>query len=142
MSKYKNKKGEDVDVLVKVYTRPNLRDGTHEMLLYNGRHFIENIFDKKVVCENTTDVFMYYPETWANIAELQSLMEFVFHFYPNIKKLSITTHSVYIIQTTYAEHIRIYDNPTDYPQTSEPMDKLAPSPDKFEGLWANGVKIN
>lgn len=141
ISRVKNRNGENVNLLVKVTTRPNLRDGTHEMFLYSGKHFIDNIFDKKIVDEETTEVFMYYPETWANIPELQNLISFILYFYPNVKKIDITTHSVYVIQTAHSENIRIYDKHEEYPQTSDPMKRLSPLPDIFEGLWANGKKV-
>lgn len=138
IGKYKNKKGEDVDVTVDVYTRPNLRGYSHEMSLYVGRGFLDNIFDEKVINEKTTHVFFHYPETWANIVELQSLMELVFHFYPNIKKLSVTTHSVYIIQNTSSEHIRIMDDSSKFPQSLKPESFMSPKPDESNGLQVLG----
>lgn len=133
-SRYKNKKGEKVEVVVKVYTRPNLRSGKHEMLLYQGKHFLDNIFDIKKEDNKTTEVFIYYPETWANIIELRGLVDFVFHFYPNIQRLEITTHSVYIVQTVYSEHIRIYDQNNEYPETTDPQKHMSPPPESFNGL--------
>lgn len=138
---YKNKKGEEIDLHVKVWTRPNLRDGTHEMLLYVGRGILENIFDKKVIDKKTTDVGIRYPETWCNIPELQCLVEWIPHFYPNVEKVTIETHSVYIIQTVRSEQIGIYDNPADFPSIVKPEQHLAPSPEAFKGLWANGVTV-
>lgn len=133
-SKYKNKNGKEVDVEVMVNTRPNLRDGTHEMMLYSGRHFLENIFDAKKIDEKTKDVWFYYPETWANIPELQALVDFTFYFYPNIEKLRITTHSVYIVQTVRSEHMLVDNGKDLYPQTGKVMDHFSPPPKPFEGL--------
>lgn len=134
MKEYKNKKGEVVEVTVKVFTGPNLRGYTHDTLLYIGRHFLDNIFDRKIVDEQTTEVFFYYPETWANIAELRALMRFTFHFYPNIKKLSVVTHSVYIIQTVQSENIRIMDDPSEFSESDDPKKFMSPKPDNDRGL--------
>lgn len=140
---FKNKNGQEIDYILNIFTRPNLRDGTHEMFIYSGKQILENIFDKKVVDKKTTDVCLYYPETWCNIPELQSLTTFVTYFYPNLEKLEITTHSVYIIQCTHREQCRIYDNHFDYSmENATPMTHFCASPDEFGGLWANGKRIN
>lgn len=129
---YINKQGNEINFLLQVKTRPNLRDGNHEMRLYVGRSILENIFDKKVVDEKTKEIYLYYPETWCNIPELQKLMDFIVYFYPNIEKLVIETHSVYIIQNVHAKNIKIYDDPAEYPQSNDPMKHLAPS-DSYTG---------
>lgn len=141
---YKNKKGQEIDFHLKVWTRPNLRDGTHEMFLYVGRPILENIFDKKQIDEHTKEICIRYPETWCNIPELQCLVDWIPHFYPNIEKLDIETHSVYILQTVRKEHIGIYDKPDSFPCTSEnnPLTHFAPTQQPFKGLWANGKKIS
>lgn len=141
MSKYKNSLGKDIDVKVQVFTRPNFRDGNHEMFLYVGRNILENIFDTKKIDKKTTVIKLYYPDTWANIPELQALMEYVFYFYPNLEKLEIVTHSVYIIQNVYEEHLEIHDDPTQFPANHNPLSRLAPLPEGFGGLHVNGVKV-
>lgn len=138
----KNAKNEDVEIIVHVKTRPNLRDGQHEMLLYVGRSLLDNIFDKKEIDMETESVGFYYPETWCNISELMGLVRAVFHYYPNVKKIEIHTHSVYIIQNVRAECIRIYDQPSDYPQTDNPEDHLCPPPEEMEGLMVIGGKMS
>ena len=132
---YVNANGTPIDLHVKVWTRPNLRDGMHEMMLYSGKAFLDNIFDKKIVDQTVTKVWAYYPETWCNIPELQSLVEWIPKFYPNVTKIDIETHSVYIIQTVRASQIGIYDKHSDFPQ--EPHDHmrhLAPAPEALKGL--------
>ena len=142
-SAYKNKKGQEIDLYVKVFTRPNLRDGEHEMFLYVGRPILENIFDKKLINENVKEIYIRYPETWCNIPELQCLMDWIPHFYPNVEKIDIETHSVYIIQNVRADQIRIHDNPADYPASNnKPTDRFCPEQKQFEGLWVNGKKID
>lgn len=62
-------------------------------------------------------------------------MNFVFHFYPNIKKLRITTHSVYIIQNVDSEHIRVFDENEKYPRVADtPNTHFCDKPDVFKGL--------
>lgn len=132
---YVNANGTPIDLTVKVWTRPNLREGVHEMRLYMGKAFLDNIFDKKIVDQNVTKVWAYYPETWCNIPELQSLVEWIPKFYPNVTKIDIETHSVYIIQTVRSSQIGIYDKHSDFPQ--EPHDHmrhLAPAPEALKGL--------
>lgn len=134
---YVNANGTPIDLHVKVWTRPNLRDGCHEMMLYSGKAFLDNIFDKKVVDPSVTTVWAYYPETWCNIPELQALMDWIPKFYPNVTKIDITTHSVYIIQTVRAQQIGIYDKHSDFPQnhgTDCHLKHLAPPPEAFKGL--------
>ena len=132
---YVNANGTPIDLTVKVWTRPNLREGVHEMRLYMGKAFLDNIFDKKIVDQTVTKVWAYYPETWCNIPELQALVEWIPKFYPNVTKVDIETHSVYIIQTVRASQIGIYDKHSDFPQ--EPHDHmrhLAPAPEALKGL--------
>ncbi len=142
LPEYVNKAGEQIDLWVKVLTRPNLRSGMHEMFIYRGKSILENIFDKKKIDTKTKQIDIYYPENWCNIPELQALVDWIPHFYPNVEKVNIETHSVYIIQTVRSKQIGIYDDPTEYPQTNKPEEYLAPSPAAFEGLWANGKRIN
>ena len=135
---YVNASGTPIDLHVKVWTRPNLRDGMHEMMLYSGKAFLDNIFDKKVVDPTVTKVWAYYPETWCNIPELQALMDWIPKFYPNVTKIDITTHSVYIIQTVRAPQIGIYDKWADFPQCHDAdchLKHLAPSPEALKGLY-------
>ena len=138
----KNAKGKIVDFHVEVYTRPNLRDGTHEMFMFRGRRELDNIFDKKVIDSQTKELYFYHPETFCNIPELQAMIGFIPYFYPNVEKCHIVTHSVYIIQTVKSENIGIYDNPHDFPPTSDPLVHLCKQPNEFEGLYANGIKVN
>ena len=131
---YINAKGTPIDLTVKVWTRPNLREGVHEMRLYTGKAFLDNIFDKKIVDPTVTKVWVYYPETWCNIPELQSLMDWIPKFYPNVTKIDIETHSVYIIQTVRSSQIGIYDKHSDFPQQYDHMQHRAPAPEALKGL--------
>lgn len=112
---YVNSKGEQVDFVLFVETRPNLRNPNHEMQMYIGKSIVDNIFENKVVDEKTKNITIYYPDTWCNILELRQLTEWLLHFYPNLLKLRIYTHSVYIIQCVRSEHIRIIDDASLYP---------------------------
>jgi hypothetical protein len=113
-SEYKNKQGKEIDLLVKIYTRPNLRGD--EYYSYIGRNVIDNIFENLQVDEKTKEIQIYYPERWCNILEQRALLSRIPLLYPNIEKVTITTHSVYIIQCTERTQCGIYDDATQYPE--------------------------
>lgn len=111
---YKNAKGEQYDFTVKVWTRPNLRGSEGEMLMYIGKHALEQMFDECKVDPHTTSIHFEFPERWANILELRSMVDRIPVAFPNIQSVTIVTHSVYIIQCVHAQHIGIYDDPSKY----------------------------
>ena len=113
-AEYKNSKGNAVDVHVLVFTRPNLRDD--DMFTHIGFGVLENLFDLGKVDFGTTSITLMYPERWTNILEQRAIMDRIFVLYPNIEKLRITTHSVYIIQCTHNGCIGICDTASDYPE--------------------------
>lgn len=94
---------------IKVYvqTRPHMRDDNLEYLYQIGRSVLEQIFDREVVDESITTLTLYYPERYLNIIEERSLYARLAHYCPNLKSLEIMTQSVYIIQCTRAEDIKI-----------------------------------
>ena len=107
------------------------------MMMYSGKCFLDNIFDTKKVDPSVTSVWSYYPESWANIPELQCLMEFIPKFYPNVKKIELTTHSVYIIQNVESKYIRIWDKHLAVSVDTSVNDHLqhhSPAPEALKGL--------
>jgi hypothetical protein len=137
---YKNLKGEEYDFDVQVYTRPNLRDGVGEMLMYMGRSILEQMFDKCEIDEKTEIIHLEYPERWANILELRAIPERIPVCFPNIKKVTIVTHSVYIIQCVHNTHINMCDNNliTQYPEEkyADLKTRYCPLPGHLEGLYS------
>jgi hypothetical protein len=139
---YKNQTGDEVDFTLSVFTRPNFRDGTREMFMYIGKSIIDNVFEKKQIDLTTTEISIEYPETWCNIIELRLLVDRIFKYYPNLKKLHIKTHSVYIIQCVYGKHILIHDNNIQE-KFSETTERQCDTPDTFVGLmYLNYEKRN
>lgn len=138
---YKNSKGEQIDFTLKVYTRPNLRGSEGEMLMYMGKHLLETMFDKCVVDEKITDAHIEYPDRWCNILELRAIPDRMLVCFPNLTKMTITTHSVYIIQCVHAQHIRIYDDPSEYPEKSydDLTVRYSPAPTQMSGLYQFGL---
>ena len=133
---YKNCKGEEIDLQVLVYTRPNLRGSLDEMLMYQGKTCLDNIFDKLKIDEETTKVHLEYPERWTNILEQRTLFYKISFFYPNIQKLTIKTHSVYIIQCIQNDYIGICDDHSKFPQENytDPQSRYCPFPNEMNGL--------
>ena len=135
--KYLNQKGEQIDFTVHVTTRPNLRDGVGEMLMYRGKNILETMFDKCVVDPSITQFDMEYPERWANILELRAIPDRMLVCFPNLQKAYIKTHSVYIIQCVHSQHIGIADDASKYPEKDygDLNTRYCDGPDKLEGLW-------
>ena len=135
-SQYKNLQGKEVDLEVMVYTRPNLRGSLDEMLMYQGRNNLDNLFEGLKIDKSKKRLYFEYPERWLNILEQRALLDRIFILYPNIEKVVIKTHSVYIIQCTYKEHIRIYDDPTKYPEQNykDLSIRYSPLPSEIKGL--------
>ena len=134
---YKNSKGEQIEFKVLVYTRPNLRDGVGEMLMYRGKTILEIMFDKCKVEPDITCIDMEYPERWANILELRAIPNRMLACFPNLKQVLIKTHSVYIIQCVHSEHIGICDDPSKYPEKdyADINTRYCDGPEQFTGLW-------
>lgn len=95
------------ELTVYIYRRPHMRDEGLEYEMYVGRGHLDNIFDKEKVDYHTTELLFSFPERWMNIVEERSLYERIKRLYPSLKKLTIKTQSVYIIQCTPAECCRI-----------------------------------
>jgi hypothetical protein len=134
---YKNKKEEQIDLQVLVFTRPNLRGSETEMLMYMGKTHLDNIFDKCQVDEKTTSLHFEYPERWTNIIEQRALLERIPLLYPNIKKVTIKTHSVYIIQCTHSKQVGICDDASKYPEKDykDLSIRYCPLPSETKGLY-------
>lgn len=136
---YKNAAGELIDFELSVLTRPNLRD--REFTSYCGKPYIENIFDDLIIDNKLTDIYIEYPERWCNLCEQRALLTRIPLLYPNIKKVKILTHSVYIIQCANREQVIIYDNPDIYPEKdySDVNIRFCPQRDKNVGLQVFGL---
>lgn len=119
--------GREVDLVVYVFPRPHMRDGQLEYELHMGRGVLEGIFDKMVMMPHITEVFFSFPENWTNIIEQRVLYTRLGYYCPNLKKVVIKTQSVYIIQCTRKECIRIVNSGV--PVSTE-MDSID------ERLWA------
>ncbi len=89
-----------VELEVLIYRRPNLRDNMLEFEHYTGRKVLEGLFDEMRMMPEVEEVFFSFPETWLNVIEQRMLFSRLEHFCPNLKKVTIKTHSVYIIQCT------------------------------------------
>lgn len=133
----KNSKKEEIDLMVYVFTRPNLR--SDDMMTHIGYGFIENCFDGLKVDSKTESMHLEYPERWCNILEQRQLVKRIVDFYPNIKKVTMKTHSVYIIQCTQACQVGICDKNGDYPEREQSQQtRYCPLPHQQEGLQIFG----
>ena len=135
---YKNSKGKEIDLHVLVFTRPNLRDDG--MMTHVGYGIIENLFEHGKVDEETTSIGLVYPERWTNILEQRAILERIQVLYPNIEKVRITTHSVYIIQCTHNGCVGICDDASLYPEKnySNPKVRYCPPNKGSSGLMVLG----
>ena len=95
------------EITVYVLRRPHMRDESLEFELSMGRNHLDNIFDREQVDTQTTSLYFSFPERWMNIVEERSLYDRIQLLYPNLKKLTIKTQSVYIIQCTPAGSVKI-----------------------------------
>lgn len=127
---------KEYDLRVQVLTRPNLRD-TNDFLLYIGRDVCDNCFDRKQIDRDTTALSLRFPERWLNILEQRALIKRIEHFYPNIQKVEIITHSVYILQTVHKEHLSIADDSSQFPEIDDVLAALSPDPWEEKGLMGN-----
>ncbi len=149
-SRYINGKGNQYSFLVNVYTRPNLRGSVSEMIMYQGQPYLRKMFDEGVSDPLIKNIHFEYPERWANILELRAMPERIPVTFPNIEEVTITTHSVYIIQCVHSQHIRVCDDSSLFQEVkngySDLSVKYAPAPSNMEGLWSTGTggfkKIN
>lgn len=114
------------DLTVLIYRRPDMMDESLEYELYMGMAQLKNMFNEEKIDEKTTELFFSFPERWLNIIQERCLYQRIEKFYPNVKKVTIKTHSVYIIQATKSENCLIVDEggpmmescttgPTSYP---------------------------
>lgn len=103
-----------VDLLVYVYQRPHMRDAQLEYELHMGRRVLDGIFDEQRMMPDVTTLSLSFPENWTNIIEQRILYKRLGYYCPNLTKLTIKTQSVYIIQCTPANSIRIvqFDEPS------------------------------
>ena len=106
-------KDRNVELLVYVYQRPNMRDAQLEFELHMGRNVLDGIFDEQKMMPEVTELYLSFPENWMNIIEQRILYSRLAHYCPNLTKLTIKTQSVYIIQCTSAKNVRIvrFDEP-------------------------------
>ena len=136
-NKYVNKNGLQIDLIVKAYTRPNLRGSLSEMIMYMGTTHLEQIFDIRKIDESVKSIHLEYPERWTNILEQRALPYRIPIIFPNIEKVVIVTHSVYILQCVHKEYIGIYDDSSKYPDGKyEDINvRYCDDPDEMSGLY-------
>lgn len=92
-----------------IYRRPNLRSYSVEMESYMGRDVLDNCFEHFKIDRDRKEIFMSFPERWLNIIEQHALYDRLHVYYPNLKKVQIKTHSVYLVQCTYSNDCKIVD---------------------------------
>lgn len=102
---YVNSKGEEIDFTVQVATRPNLRDGISYMFQYRGKSILEQMFDKCEVDPSVEEFDLEYPERWANLLELRAIPDRMLVCFPNLRKVLVQTHSVYLVQSVHNGHV-------------------------------------
>jgi len=97
---------------VYVNRRPNLR--TDQIFNDLGKAALIALFDTQAVKEGVTSLYFAYPERWANILEQRALVEGLADksIFPDLKDVTILTHSVYIIQTCPSKLVRVLDDPS------------------------------
>lgn len=112
-----------MELKVYIHRRPNLRDPFLEYEAFMGRDVLESMFDKMQVRSDVENLFLSFPERWLNIVEQRALLTTkVKEFLPNLKTLTIKTHSVYIIQCVRKENLCIVDTAMD--ETEDPYVSL------------------
>ena len=99
--------GREIDLTVYVYVRPHMRDENLAYELHMGRDVLDAIFDEMKVMPEVTDLFLSFPENWTNVVEQRALYRRLGKYCPNLTKVTIKTQSVYIVQCTKHECIRI-----------------------------------
>lgn len=95
------------EITVYVQRRPHMRDDNLEYELHRGQNVLRQVFDREVVDPSVTVVEFVYPERWMNIVEERSLYDRLLKYCPNLKKVTIITQSVYIMQCTPAGQLMI-----------------------------------
>lgn len=93
-----------------VYRRPNLRSYSVEMEAFMGINILRNCFDEMKVDPTKENVFLSFPERWLNILEQRALFGRIAFYYPNMKKVTIKTHSVYFVQCADSKDCRLVDD--------------------------------
>lgn len=107
-----NKNKNPLDFILYVFTRPNLRNNS--FFTHVGYNEIHNVFEDLKIDDKKEEINIMFPERWSNILEQRALVPRLWYYYPNLKKLTITTHSVYIIQCVHRENTLISDNYSDF----------------------------
>ena len=111
--------GSHREVNVYVYRRPNLRCPTWEMMLEVGSLYLREMFDNHKVLSDLKEACFVFPERHLNIVEQRLLMSHAIPLcLPNTKKIDIYTHSVYIIQCTDKENVKIIEEGVDLTKQS------------------------
>jgi hypothetical protein len=105
-------KDKEINLKVYIYTRPHLRDAGLEFELQMGRGVLESMFDKMEVRPDVKTLFLSFPENHLNILEQRVLYARCEVYLPNLKALTIKTHSVYIIQCSPNHCCHIVDDPS------------------------------
>ena len=94
------------ELTVYVYKRPNLRSYSVEMEAFMGLNVLRDMYDDMKV-NDVDSLYLSFPERWLNILELRQLPDRLVKYCPNLKTVTIKTHSVYLVQCVRSEHIKI-----------------------------------
>lgn len=95
-----------------VYARPNLRSYSVEMESYIGRDVLDSLFDRMEQRPDVTSLMLSFPERWLNVLEQRQLYVRLSLYCPNLREVTIKTHSVYVIQCTCSSDISMMDEAT------------------------------
>ena len=95
------------EITVYVQQRPHMRDENLEYEMYVGKSILQQVFDEERVDTSVVSATFIYPERWMNIVEERSLYDRLAKYCPNLKTVTIVTQSVYILQCTAGNSIKI-----------------------------------
>lgn len=95
------------EIEVFIQRRPDMMDESLEYEMFMGMNQLKSMFKTEQIDASCTTLFLSFPERWLNVIQQRCLFDRCKKFLPNLKKLTIKTHSVYIIQCTRAENVLI-----------------------------------
>ena len=97
------------ELKVYVFTRPNMRDEGLNMETYLGDRVLRACFDTMTPFADES-LFLSFPERRTNLVEQRALLGRLARYGTNLKKVTIKTHSVFIIQTTPNKSCFVFDD--------------------------------
>lgn len=133
--------GYPFELKMYVFTRPNLRDAGLDMERFLGGGVLNSIFDKMEQRPDVTDLFLSFPESRLNILEQRALFPRLARYCPNLKEVTVKTHSVYIVQCVDAKNIGIVDSAGDIPEEGPDDRKLYHEDPPCKLIDLNGLTV-